>query len=107
MKILKIKNNDKNTKEKEELLFHEKIINYWENEFKSILKNKEKVTLELFPIDKKWFEEYKRKVLSNNIPIYTRIENYKKISPLDNILIILLDLNSIIIIFIFYIGQSH
>ena len=84
MKILKIKNNDKNTKEKEELLYHEKIINYWENEFKSILKNKEKVTLELFPIDKKWFEEYKRKVLSNNIPIYTRIENYKKISPLDN-----------------------
>jgi len=88
MKIAKIKNsnNTRNTKEKEEILYHEKIINYWENEFKSILKNKEKVTLELFPIDKKWFEEYKRKVLSNNIPIYTRIENYKKISPLDNIL---------------------
>ena len=94
MKILKIKNNDKNTKEKEELLCHEKIINNWENEFKSILKNKEKVTLELFPIDKKWFEEYKRKVLSNNIPIYTRIENYKKISPLDK-LNILQDLKSI------------
>ena len=43
------------------------------------------MTLELFPIDKKWFEEYKRKVLSNNIPIYTRIENYKKISPLDKL----------------------
>ena len=40
--------------------------------------------MDLYPIDKNWFEEYKRQVLSNNIPIYTRIENYKQISPLDN-----------------------
>ena len=86
MKFTKIKNitNTKNTEEKEEILYHEKIINYWENQFRSILKNKEKMTLELFPIDKNWFEEYKRQVLSNNIPIYTRIDNYKNISPFDN-----------------------
>ena len=86
MKITKIQSNNitKNTKEKEEILYHEKIINYWENEFRSILKNKEKMTLELFPIDKNWFEKYKRQILSSNIPIYTRIENFKNISPLDN-----------------------
>ena len=84
MKISKNENDIKNTKERDEILYQEKIINYWDNEFWNILQNKEKITLDLFPIDKNWFEEYRRLVLSNNIPIYTRIENYQKISPLDN-----------------------
>ena len=51
MKITKNENDIKNTKERDEILYQEKIINYWDNEFWNILKNKEKITLDLFPID--------------------------------------------------------
>ena len=43
---------------------HKKIILQWEQELKIILKQNIKKTMELFPIDKKWFQNYKRALFS-------------------------------------------
>jgi len=81
MKNMKIK-KDKN--EEMKVISHQSIIQNWEKEFEAILKQKKEKTMELFPVDKEWFENYKNKVLSNNISIDKKIENYYKFLPFDN-----------------------
>ena len=56
----------------------------WEKEFEDILRQNLKIDLELFPIDKLWFKEYKQSVLSENIPMDKRIENYYSFPPFNN-----------------------
>ena len=81
MKNMKIK-KDKN--EEMKVISHQTIIQNWEKEFEEILKQKQEKTLELFPIDKEWFDNYKNSVLSNNISIGKKIENYHTFLPFDN-----------------------
>ena len=56
----------------------------WEEEFLNNLKQNIQKDLELFPVEKFWFEEYKKSVISDGIPMHKRIENYNSFYPLDN-----------------------
>ena len=56
----------------------------WEKEFEDTLILKQQKDLELFPVDKVWFEEYKNSVLSDEIPMNKKIENYNSFKPLNN-----------------------
>ena len=56
----------------------------WEKEFEDTLRLKQKKDLELYPVDKLWFEEYKNSVLSDEIPMNKKIENYNSFKPLNN-----------------------
>ena len=56
----------------------------WEEEFFNNLRENVQKDLELFPVDKFWFEEYKKSVISDGIPMNKRIENYNSFFPLDN-----------------------
>ena len=56
----------------------------WEEEFFNNLRENVQKDLELFPVDKFWFEEYKKSVISDGIPMNKRIENYYSFYPLDN-----------------------
>ena len=78
MKIKKDKN------EEMKVISHQSIIQNWEKEFEAILKQKKEKNMELFPVDKEWFENYKNSVLSDNISIEQKLENYNRFLPFDN-----------------------
>ena len=84
MKYMKNGSSVKNTSKRDEITTQQKIINHWENEFEDILKQKQKRTMELFPIDKNLFTEYKRLVLSDNLSLYERLNNYNSFPSLNN-----------------------
>ena len=79
---------------KEDVISQSHIISKWENEFIDKLKSRKQEIIELYPIDKLWFQEYKKSVLSEDVPINKRIEMYNSFCPLNNS-IILHDMNSI------------
>jgi len=79
---------------KENVISQSRTISKWENEFIDKLKSRKQEIIELYPIDKLWFQEYKKSVLSEDIPINKRIEMYNSFCPLNNS-IILHDMNSI------------
>ena len=56
----------------------------WEKEFEECLKFNLQKDLELFPVDKLWFQKYKNEVLLDCIPIEKKIENYHSFEPLNN-----------------------
>ena len=80
--------NNKKIKETKEdqikVISQQLIILKWEQEFEKLLEEKQEKVMELFPVDKIWFEKYKTEVLTDGIPIEQKIENYKSFSPLDN-----------------------
>ena len=85
----------KETRENQiKIISQQLIILTWEQEFEKMLEEKQEKVLELFPINKLWFEKYKTEVLGDGIPISKKIENYKSFPPLDNSNI-LYNLNSI------------
>ena len=55
----------------------------WEEEFKSYLYKNITKTIELYPIDKKWYEDYKKSVFSDKIKINAKINNYNTFQPMD------------------------
>ena len=57
------------------VISHQLNILKWEAEFSNNLKEKVQKDLELFPVDKLWFEEYKKSITSD-IPLNQKIENY-------------------------------
>ena len=79
---------------KENVISQSRTISKWENEFIDKLKSRKQEIIELYPIDKLWFLEYKKSVLSEDVPINKRIEMYNSFCPLNNS-IILHDMNSI------------
>ena len=81
MKNMKIK-KDKN--EEMKVISHQSIIQNWEKEFEEILRQKKEKTLELYPVDKEWFDNYKNSILSDKISIDKKIENYQTFLPFDN-----------------------
>ena len=68
---------------------HKKNILNWEEEFKYNLSHNISKKMELFLIDKIWFEDYKRAVFLDKLNIETKIYNYKYFQPIDNSNIIL------------------
>ena len=80
--------NNKKIKETKEdqikVISQQLIILKWEQELEKLLEEKQEKVMELFPVDKIWFEKYKTEVLTDGIPIEQKIENYKSFSPLDN-----------------------
>ena len=62
---------------------HKKNIINWEKEFKYILSQINNKKMELFPIDKNWFEDYKKSVLSDKLHLQTQVYNYKNFQPID------------------------
>ena len=79
---------------KENVISQSRTISKWENEFIDKLKSRKQEIIDLYPIDKLWFQEYKKSVLSEDVPINKRIEMYNSFCPLNNS-IILHDMNSI------------
>ena len=65
------------------VISHQLNILKWEAEFSNNLKEKVQKDLELFPVDKLWFEEYKKSITSD-IPVNQRIENYYSFYPVNN-----------------------
>ena len=73
------------TKDEEIKVYSQKLnILKWEKEFEECLKFNLQRDFELFPVDKLWFQKYKKEVLSDGIPIEKKIENYHLFEPLDN-----------------------
>ena len=62
---------------------HKDIILKWEKEFKENLTNNINKTMELYLIDKEWFEDYKKAVFSDNIQNKSKIRNYHNFQPID------------------------
>ena len=85
MKNMKIK---KSKEEEIKVISHISILKKWEKEFEEILKQKQEKCLKLFPVYKEWFDNYKNVVLSDNISIDKKIENYYRSPPLDNSIIL-------------------
>ena len=76
--------NMKNKTDQIKVVSHQLGILKWEEEFLNNLKQNIQKDLELFPVEKFWFEEYKKSVISDRIPMYKRIKNYNSFYPLDN-----------------------
>ena len=55
----------------------------WEKKFKSYLSDKKERKMELFPIDKEWYEDYKKAVFSDNIQDTSKLRNYNNFQPID------------------------
>ena len=73
------------TKDEEIKVYSQKLnILKWEKEFEECLKFNLQRDFELFPVDKLWFQKYKKEVISEGIPIEKKIENYHSFEPLDN-----------------------
>ena len=63
---------------------HIEILSNWENEFKSYLSQNIETNLDLYAIEKKWYEDYKKAVFSDKIQEQTKINNYNSFQPMDN-----------------------
>ena len=63
---------------------HIKILSNWENEFKYYLSQNIETNLDLYAIEKKWYEDYKKAVFSDKIQEQTKINNYNSFQPMDN-----------------------
>ena len=74
-----MRNNESSKIEK-----HKKILLNWEKEFKYYLSQNIKKDIDLYVIDKKWYEDYKNAVFSNKIQEHSKINNYNSFQPMDN-----------------------
>ena len=63
---------------------HKLKLTNWEEEFKYYLSQNIETNLELYVIEKKWYEDYKKAVFSNTIKGQTKINNYNYFQPMDN-----------------------
>ena len=63
---------------------HKLKLSNWEEEFKYYLSQNIETNLELYVIEKKWYEDYKNAVFSNTIQGQTKIYNYNHFQPMDN-----------------------
>ena len=63
---------------------HKLKLSNWEEEFKYYLSQDIETNLELYVIEKKWYEDYKNAVFSNTIQGQTKIYNYNHFQPMDN-----------------------
>ena len=63
---------------------HKLKLTNWEREFKYYLSQNIETNLELYAIEKKWYEDYKKAVFSNKIQEQTKINNYNYFQPMNN-----------------------